>query len=228
MDGGAVANAVWMQSFVFQAWNTSNRIRNMLAKDGAHAKTGESCPAPIAKHGLGPVESHALFFEQFQNQSGGFGPKWTDAFLPAFPMKADAGWLRQLYVRRLQSHNLADTAPGVKQKAQQGKIPLALARRTVYAAQHSLKLVEIQMLNLAGLDPFEGNAKQMLGLRQVFGVLGADISEEAVDGAQAHIAGAGSILPVAFQVAKEGGDPLHGDLFYCEGAGITLFSSHKF
>ena len=200
----------------------------MVCETAVICATPASGETPIATHGLGPVERHALFFEQFQNQSGGFGPKWTDAFLAAFPMKADTGWLRQLYVRRLQSHNLADAGPGVKQKAQQGKIPPALARRTVYAAQHSLKLVEIQMLNLARLNPFEGNAKQVLGLRQMFGILGADIPEEAVDGAQAHIAGAGSIPPVAFQVAKEGSDPLHRDLFYGEGAGITLFSSHKF
>jgi hypothetical protein len=83
------------------------------------------------------------------------------------------------------------------------------------------------MLNLSRLNPFERNAEQVLGLLQMFRMLGADITEEAVNGAQAHIPGAGSILAVVFQVAKKGRDPLHRKLFYCEGCSASRNSGRK-
>jgi hypothetical protein len=90
-----------------------------------------------------------------------------------------------------------------------------------------LKFGELQMLNLAGLGPFERNAEQALGLGQVFGMLGADITEEAVDGAQAHITGADPVISFTFQVVKEGRDLINGELFERECAGVALFPSRE-
>ena len=69
MDRGAVAQTMRVQSLVFQTWHARDGLFNVFAQDEAHAKPGEPTAATVAKHGLGPVHMHTLFFKQIQKQS---------------------------------------------------------------------------------------------------------------------------------------------------------------
>jgi hypothetical protein len=58
-------------------------------------------------------------------------------------------------------------------------------------------------------------------------VLAYQIAEEAVDGTQSNVPGAGFILSVRLQVLEEAKSLFGGQMFHREGAGIPLFAGHK-
>ena len=80
------------------------------------------------------------------------------------------------------------------------------------------------MGDFAGAGAFEGDGEDALGLRQMPGMLAAEIAKEAMDGTEADIAGADSVVPGAFQALQECGDLFDGKMLDGELAGIAFLS----
>ena len=61
----------------------------------------------------------------------------------------------------------------------------------------------------------------------MLGMMSAQVTHEAMDGAQTHIARAGGIFASGFQVLQEGGELFDCQLLDRELAGISLLSGHE-
>src|SRR5260370_33766979 len=92
VNSGAVAQAVWMDSFAFKGRQSLRGALNVFSQDEACAEAGERIATLIPKHRLCFVCTKAnCSVEVLLQQLSGLRPEGTDAFFTAFAKKRHAG-----------------------------------------------------------------------------------------------------------------------------------------
>ena len=200
---------------------------NVLLQDQPHPEPGERCAPVVEEHGDRLRWRHASLFQQAAQQLRLRGPERTDPFFATLAAQEQAGRTGQSQIARLERDDLTDTGTSIEHEVQQREVPAAVPAGAVNDAQHGLDFSEVQMLDFPRASAFEGHAQDPLGMFQVLGMLGAQIAEEAVDGAQAHVARAGPIAPARFQVLQEGEGAFDRELLDGELRGVTAFASDE-
>src|SRR5260221_7832939 len=93
VNSGAVAQAVWMDSFVFKRRQSLRSAFNAFSQDGARAEAGGKTATLIPKHPLFVVSTEASWsVEALLEKVCGVRPEGADAIFTAVAGRRDAGW----------------------------------------------------------------------------------------------------------------------------------------
>src|SRR5258706_13212223 len=94
VNSGAVAQAVWVDSFAFKRRQSLRSAFNVFSQDEACAEAGERIATLVPKHRLCFVRTEAnCSVEVLLQQLSGLRPEGTDAFFTAVAKKRQA-WRR--------------------------------------------------------------------------------------------------------------------------------------
>ena len=82
--------------------------------------------------------------------------------------------------------------------------------------EYGLDFLEVKVRDLAAVGALKWDGKDAPGPLQMLGTFSAQIAEEAMDGAQANIASANSIMVSGFETLQKRGNAFDGEIFDSE------------
>jgi hypothetical protein len=135
--------------------------------------------------------------------------------------------LVQEQIASLQANDFADSGAGVEHEAQKDMIAMAIATGAINARENRLDLGQFEVLNFAQGASLKRDSQNPLRQGQVFRMIGADITKEAMDGTQPHVSRADLVMPHSLQMLQKSKNPIARQLLERQLTGISFLTCHK-
>jgi len=122
------------------------------------------------------------------------------------PSQRDAGAGSECDVAAVEAGEFGDSKTGLDGQQHQGPVSPAFPAGLIRGGEQGIDFGGGQERHDSFVEPFRGDRQHALDEQRVLGVAQGGVGEQRADRCQAHVAGPGAVVSLAFEVVQERGD----------------------